>query len=253
MNKINNIKTIALAIWVGVAGVSCAQTTTESSVTKNSAIQTNFSPIEGVWQITQYTGVLTPVTGDIPFNEEGKARYEENQALAAIGTREAYDEFDITMSRCSTAGVPRLMILPERFKIWERFGKLTFDFEWNRAIRQVDMGGKEIVLPLVPNMNGISSGKWEGDTLVITTVDVSDSTLIDSLVPHSLEMKVVERLSLKGSDTLVNTITIDDPVYFSQPWEAEVTYKRQPDAVFPEDVCMDRLDKGELALPVVKS
>lgn len=142
------------------------------------------------------------------------------------------------------------MKMPGRFKIWERFGMLTFDYEWNRAIRQVDMSGKEVTLPLVPNMNGVSSGKWVDGELIITTVDVSDRTLIDNLLPHSLDMKVTERLHLQDSNTLVNHITIEDPVYYAEPWESVVIYKRQPDTIFKEDICMDRLDEGELALPM---
>lgn len=237
--------TVVLAVVMGCTGCSAKQ-----SVEEDYGYKTRFSDIEGVWQIENYSGALMPVNGTVPLNEDGMALVKEHQAWQHEGTREAYDNFDITMSRCSLPGVPRVMNLPGRFKVWDRLGVLTFDYEWNRAIRQVDMSGKDVTLPLVPNMNGVSSGKWSEDELVITTVDVSDRTLIDNLLPHSMDMKVTERLRLEDENTLVNHITIDDPVYYQEPWEAVVIYKRQPDAIFSEDICMDRLEQGELALPV---
>lgn len=192
----------------------------------------------GVWQIEHPTDVLRPAGGKVPFTAEGKATYRENARLKAAGK---YDDYDITTSRCSSPGVPRLMINPMRFKIREMYGVLTFDFEWNRAIRQVDTRGLPIEKPLAPRFTGVSTGKWEGNTLVVQTTDVSPNTLIDEVLPHSFDMVVTERYRLLDADTLENRITIQDPEYYSRPWEAVVTYKRQPFALLAEHVCMDSL------------
>ena len=160
-----------------------------------------------------------------------------------------YDDYDITASRCSTPGVPRLMLTPMRFKIWAWDRVVTFDYEWNRAIREVDMSGLQTDPPLVPNFTGVAKGHWDGKTLVITTTDVSDRTLIDNLVPHTDAMTVTERLHLLDHNTLEDRITIDDPQTFTHPWNAVLTYKRQPDAVFPEDICLDRLQAHQPAIP----
>jgi hypothetical protein len=146
------------------------------------------------------------------------------------------------------------MLTPERFKIWQRFGVLTFDFEWNRALRQIDASGlppKQDPLGqgLVPTMTGTSKGHWEGDTLVAETTNFSDRTLLDDLVPHTFDLKVTEHLRLVDPDTLEDRITIEDLAYFSRPWDAVITYKRQPAALFPEDVCLDRHDAHQPAFP----
>jgi len=192
--------------------------------------------LEGVWKIVTPTKTLKPVSGSVPFTAQGHKQYEENKRLQARG---AYDDYDITLSRCNSPGTPRLMLTPERFKIWQRSGVLTFDFEWNRALRQIDASGLPPVedplgMGLIPKMTGISKGHWEGDTLVAETTNFSDRTLLDDLVSHTADMKV--------TDTLEDRITIDDPTYFTRPWDAVVAYKRQPDALFPEDVCLDRHD-----------
>jgi hypothetical protein len=201
---------------------------------------------EGVWKLAKPTTTLKPVSGEVPFTADGKARYDENKKLKAQGK---IDDYDITKSRCSTPGVPRLMLTPMRFKIWIRLNAATFDFEWNRALRQIDMRGWKKEPPLVPDMAGQAVGHWEGDTLVSVTTDVSERTLLDDLVPHTDAMKVTERFRLIDADTLEDRITIEDPAYFTRPWEAVLTYKRQPDALFPEDICLDRLDANKPALP----
>lgn len=204
---------------------------------------------EGVWQIATPSTTLK-LPGSIPFTAKGRRAYENNWALKARG---AYDDYDITTSRCSSPGVPRLMLTPMRFKIWDRIGFVTFDFEWNRAIREIDLRAtKEPDLMgegLVPTMTGDSVGRWEGDTLVATTTNISERTLLDDLLPHSVDMKVTERFSLIDPDTLELRITIDDPAYYTRPWDAVITYKRRPDAIFPEDVCLDRIEAGQQAFP----
>ncbi|EIZ79118.1 hypothetical protein WSK_2305 [Novosphingobium sp. Rr 2-17] len=202
--------------------------------------------LEGIWKAASPSASLKPVSGPIPFTDAGRKLYERNKGLKA---RKDYDAYDIATSRCSTPGIPRLMLTGQRFKLWQQQGVVTFDFEWNRAIRQIDARGAPTEAPAVPNMTGVSKGHWEGDTLVALTTDVSERTLIDDLVPHTIDMKVTERLRLLDANTLEDRVTIEDPTLFTKPWEAVITYKRQPDAAFPEDVCMDRLEKHQPAFP----
>jgi hypothetical protein len=207
--------------------------------------------LEGVWRIIAPTQKLKPVSGSVPFTAQGRKHYEANKRLQAKG---AYDDYDITLSRCSSPGTPRLMLTPARFKIWQRFGVLTFDFEWNRALRQIDASNLPPKLDfmgqgLVPSMSGTSKGRWEGNVLVAETTNLSERTLLDDLVPHTLDLKVTERIRLIDADTLEDRITIEDPAYFKRPWDAVVTYKRQPPALFPEDVCLDRHDARQPVFP----
>jgi hypothetical protein len=208
------------------------------------------SDFEGVWQIAVPTTVLKPIAGDVPFTAEGRKAYAANKALRAKGQ---IDDYDITLSRCSNPGVPRLALTPKRFKIWYRQNVVTFDYEWNRALRQINVGVPPqpdfMGMGLIPTATGKSNGHWEGDTLVSVMEGASDRTLIDDLVPHGYDLKVTERYRLIDHDTLEDRITIEDPDTFSRPWDAVVTYKRQPDAIFAEDVCLDRLAAKQPVFP----
>lgn len=199
---------------------------------------------EGTWQISAAQSSFKPAGGSIPFTEKGRQRYQENKRYLA---KRNFDEYDYATARCASPGLPRLMLTPERFRIWQRPGLTVFQFEWNRLFRQVDMGGllkqtriiedDELVGRSIP----ISKGRWEGDTLVVNTEGFAENTLLDNLVPHGYDLKLTERLRLKDANTLENRITIEDAEYFTRPWETTVTYKRQPDGPFAEQVCLDNL------------
>lgn len=215
-----------------------------AAIAGSAAAQPATPNLEGVWKLAAPTKTLKPVSGSVPFTEAGRKRYEQNKRLQA---KRAYEDYDIAHSRCSSPGTPRLMLVPGRFKIWQLFGVVTFDFEWNQAIRQINASKLPPKLDfigegLVPSMTGNSVGHWEGDTLVAETTNLSDRTLLDDLAPHTVDLKVTEHIRLVDADTLEDRITIEDPEYFTRPWDAVLTFKRQPDALFEEDVCLDRLD-----------
>jgi hypothetical protein len=206
--------------------------------------------LEGTWRITAPQDAFKPVSGDIPFTAQGRKNYQENKRLQA---KRNYD-YDIATQRCASPGLPRLMLTPDRFRIWQRSGYMAFQFEWNRLLRQIDLG---LTMPrnriteddaAVGRAIPISMGRWEGDTLLLTTEGFGVNTLVDNLVPHGYDMKLTERLRLKDADTLEDRITIADPEFFTRPWETVVTYKRQPDTAFAEDVCLDRLWSGQPTL-----
>jgi len=204
--------------------------------------------IEGTWKISTPASSFTPTDGPIPFTADTKKQYEDNQAASAKGDF----SFDRTQSRCSSPGVPRLALTPLPFRIWVRPLAITFQYEWNRLNRTVDMTGRTFAAPFAGPAIGFSEGQWEGSTLVIKGQYFSEDTLIDDLVPHSDSMVVDERLHLKGANTLEDDLTITDPDSFTRPWHTKVTYTRQPDQAFAEDVCLDRLNAGQMPLPLIK-
>ena len=175
--------------------------------------------LEGTWKISAPQSAFKPEGGSIPFTDLARKRYAENKRNLA---HSAYEEYDYATARCASPGLTRLMLTPQRFRIWQRPGWVGFQFEW-------------IVGRAVP----ISKGHWDADTLVVETAGYPDNTLIDNLVPHGYDLKTVERIGLKGANELEDRITIEDPKYFTRPWQTVVTYKRQPDDPFPENVCLD--------------
>jgi hypothetical protein len=82
---------------------------------------------------------------------------------------------------------------------------------------------------LPPSYNGFSTGRWEGNTLVTTTVGLRSDTLVDTTgVPHSEELTVTMRMAKVTPDFLEVEVVLDDPVVFSEPWSTVKRYVRGP-------------------------
>lgn len=222
--------------------------------------------LEGTWKLSRPQTLLTPANGEpIPFTESGRQIYEQNKAAAAKGDY----SFDETMALCSSPGMPRVMLSPSRFKVLDMPGKITFVFEWNRLYRQIDTRDDATITNSTPlpgspegfpsrftqqklfgSQMGDAQGSWEaGKVLVVKTNHFADYKLLDGLIQTSDELTLSERFVLKGKNTLEHRITISDPVTFTRPWEAVLTYQRQTDADFPEDICIERHRRGETVWP----
>jgi hypothetical protein len=201
--------------------------------------------IDGVWQISKATGALTTTDGSIPFTDAGRKLYDAHKADRERGV---YD-YDLTQMRCSSPGPVRLMLSPDRLRIWTRPDAVTIQFEWNHMLRLVDMSGKPHKPAIIATAMGSAQGAFEKGTLVIKTDNVSEQTLLDDLLPHSEDIQITERIRLKGPKTLENQITINDPANYTRKWDAVVLYTRGADTAFAEDVCLDRLSSGQPPLP----
>jgi len=69
---------------------------------------------------------------------------------------------------------------------------------------------------------GDSIGKWEGDTLVVETVNFNEETwLIDNGAFHTKDLKVLERLHRTGDKLEYQAISYDSAVLV-EPWEGRV-------------------------------
>ena len=216
--------------------------------------------LEGVWRLAPPQAAFRPADGgQIPFTAEGRKAYEQNKASAAKGDY----SFDPTQSRCSSPGLPRVMLTPMLIKIYQRPHLVAMLFEWNRLFREVIMSdGPKLKNPMqegiatgggedVGTQIGTTTGHWEGTTLVAETTKFSEAKLLDKFIPNSADLQITEHIRLIDENTLQDRITITDPQYFVRPWDATLTYTRQADSLYPfrEDVCLERKRAGGLPLP----
>jgi len=66
-------------------------------------------------------------------------------------------------------------------------------------------------------ISGDSTGHWEGNTLVVETTNFTDRTAYENSGEH---MKLIERFTRTGPDTLMSEFTVNDPESFTKPWTA---------------------------------
>ena len=93
---------------------------------------------------------------------------------------------------------------------------------------------------LKPSWYGESVGHYEGDTLVIDTIDLNTQTFVDNFrTPHSEKLHVVERLRVVNEGkTLEVHMTIDDPETYHQPWQVIRRFNRT-EARMIEEICQE--------------
>ncbi len=79
---------------------------------------------------------------------------------------------------------------------------------------------------------GDSVGWWEGDTLVVETVNVHPEQANQGQIILSPQGKVIERFARAADGQLYYEFTVDDPVYYTQTWKAEETLNKRDESVY---------------------
>jgi hypothetical protein len=149
---------------------------------------------------------------------------------------------------CAGAGMPRIMLMPYPFEIRAERGYLAVLFGWYRWHRLIDLSGQDPEYVL-PTTMGYSAGRWVGRTLEIRTVGLDDQTILDaSGLPHSDAMTLTEHLRVLPNGHLEVRFTIEDPAFYTRPWTSVATYHPAPRMTIKDDICPDRIARGEPAI-----
>jgi hypothetical protein len=91
-----------------------------------------------------------------------------------------------------------------------------------------------------PSFFGYSSGKWEGDTLVVQTVGFRDDSWADAGgSPLTASGKVTERFRRPNYGRLEIEITVDDPKAYTAPWTVKLNQRILLDSELLEFICVD--------------
>ena len=145
---------------------------------------------------------------------------------------------------CYVEPTPFLSILDEmrEIEIVDDQVILRFDNTGDRVTRIVYIDA-EHPADVEPTRQGHSIGRWVGDTLVIDTVAfLPDPSGIAGNVPSSEGKHTVERLTLNEARTRLRyEVTVEDPVYLSEPATLTQQWDHRPDLPFspPGEVCDD--------------
>jgi hypothetical protein len=128
--------------------------------------------------------------------------------------------------KCYLPGLPRATYMPYPFQLVQTPTHLVFAYAFANASRIVYMNTK--VEPQIDTWMGYSSGRWEGETLVIESTGFNDQTWFDrSGNFHSDALKVTERYTAISHDALAYEVTIEDPKVFTRPWQMRMPLYRR--------------------------
>jgi len=148
-----------------------------------------------------------------PWNEEGKRR----QAARVGGNRTA-DGWGFPMMMNAAAPL-QFLITPEEVLIINAYRDILHV--------RTDGSGHPGEDDIWPTVWGDSIGHWEGDTLVIDTIAVSNPNVyFHGGPPLSEEAHYVQRLHMVSPGKIEGEITITDPVTLAQPWVVKLSWTR---------------------------
>jgi len=188
----------------------------------------------GLWKVQAFIPALKTDKGALPpMTAEAKKIYDQRVADRAAGRLK--DPIDA----CLPHGAVRLMFAPYPVLMLQANGQLDMIQEANHTTRLVYIG-QPAVDGDDPKWLGDSTGRWDGKTLVVETINNDGRTWLDKAgLPHSDAMKVTERLSLDaGGKVLTDAITIDDPKSYTSAWTTTVRFNRVPGPQeLKENVC----------------
>ena len=142
--------------------------------------------------------------------------------------------------QCFPPGVPRIYLFNFPVQIIQIPGQVLMLFEYDHFVRRIYTDGRAHDADQGPLWMGDSTGKWEGDTLVVDTVNFNDKTMIDRVGrPHSDALHVVERIRRIDPKFMEVAFTVDDPKAYTKPWGAKLIFESRPDWKIMEQICED--------------
>jgi hypothetical protein len=194
--------------------------------------------ISGTYWAPEYKMKLELVGGgELPLNEAGRALYARTIAGLQDGSIT-----DAARRFCVPDGVPRSNATPYPFEIIQAPpGQITMVHELNHQIRVIAMDKPPQTLEQLiafPFYNGHSTGRWEGDTLVVHTNGFNEKTFLDATgAPHSDQLEVTERYRKISPTQLEVVATIHDPFYYTRDFSTRFVYNLRNEVRLEDYVC----------------
>ena len=194
--------------------------------------------IAGVWRISSPVAPLRTLEGRVPpLNATGLAL--QRQRAAGLKAHRSEDPLE----RCLPPGTPRILWMDAPFLITQAPSKVMVFHQARHLVRHLWLDGPLKLVDADATWEGVSSGVWQGATLVIETGAFNGRQWLDATgLPQSEDMKVTERLRLVDANTLEDVVTVDDARYYKSPWSTRVSFRRLPDNTeLPEEECSEKL------------
>ncbi|HXG89923.1 MAG TPA: hypothetical protein VNJ02_16470 [Vicinamibacterales bacterium] len=180
--------------------------------------------------------IVDPPNGRVPPpTPEARKRTQERLALNKGRGQYDHPEMRPLAERClmsfgSNAGPPMLpnYFYNNNYQIVQTKDHVMILVEMVHDVRVIRMGGERLPKH-VRRWTGDSIGRWEGDTLVVETTKVHP---LQSFRGASDNLKVTERFTRTGPETILYKFTIEDPTTFTAPWSGEVPFNRTDELIY---------------------
>ena len=196
--------------------------------------------------LRQTSLIMEPENGRIPpMTEEGQARAATMKSSWTQDIFDAVSDFN-SLDRCITRGLPASMIpfpYNNGVRVFQAPGYVALNLEMIHETRIIPLDGRPTLPAPMQHWMGESRGHWEGDTLVIETTDFNGGSPMvivgpsNDPVPTSPSLRIVERLTPAGPDTIQYEAWVEDPEVLTAPFKLSFPWTRNEDYGMFEYAC----------------
>src|SRR5262245_33652795 len=241
------VVTVVVAITaVGVGVVVDAQRDfkpPEGSTPRTAAGKVDFN---GIWS-KPYVPDMTKDGRDqkgfalLPFTPWGENEWKKYDAAQGDYT-----------GACLPFGMTRSVNTPEPMQIIQNDTYFAFLFEQNSWFAVIPTDGRPHRKG-IPTWFGDSVGHWEGDTLVIDTINFNGRTRLDTIGhPHSDQLHLVQRFRRPDLGHISYEVIVEDTKTFTKAFNNTRTFTLRPDWEMMEYSCEENnksLWEGRIKVP----
>lgn len=120
-------------------------------------------------------------------------------------------------------------------------------YEYDTVFRQIFTDGRGLPKDPNPTWMGYSVGRWDGDTLVVTTTGYNNLSALDLAGhPHSEALRLTERYRRRDIGHMDLQVTFEDPEAYTRSWTVPIQFDLMPDGELIEYVCENERDQKHL-------
>jgi hypothetical protein len=189
--------------------------------------------------------IVDPADGKVPAMTPAG---EKRQAVRSAARRAAENPEDLPVyERCIlgfNAGPP---IIPggynQNIQLFQTRDYVVINTEMVHEARIVPLDGRPRLPTHLRHWNGDARGRWEGDTLVVTSTNFKSTGTGTLMLDGNLartgigwspdeNLTLIERFTRADGDTLIYEFTITDPTVWTKPWTVSLPMTRSDHSLY---------------------
>ena len=186
--------------------------------------------LSGVWGGQTMSGPNRTFTKEEqPMNASGLAFYKAQKTEFQDPPADGPENTDPIL-KCEPGSIPRTYALTHPIEIVQTPKELVMLLETYRNFRIIYVDGRKNADHPEGTWYGDSVGKWDGNTLVVDTINFNGRSWIDQVGhPSSDKLHLTEKFTRTDHDHVTDDVTIDDPAaHYTKPWGGQMRWTLRP-------------------------